>query len=434
MILNFRDFPSVRPIALALAALAIWSCSPNPPIQGQTPENLPTDTSPPVERDSFDLAVERALEAWNLTQAASSPADWDLVARTWIDAVALMQAVPPGDPKRAFAQKKVIEYLRNAAYAISQASKADLGFSYPTFNSPLLDEKLVLYRSYVRAIGAPDILIVGSSRAAQGIDPQMLQYVLGTRGHTGLKVFNFGIHGATAQVVDLMVRDLIPPEELPKLILWVDGVRALNSGREDRTYGEIVSSQGYRSRQNAKQVKSTGSTVLAAAKTASLDATLEPSLRADLLQDAIDAAESSVDANGFVAVEERFDPNTYYQIYPYVAGEYDRDYQAFDLGGPQAAAMDSFISYTRARQIPVVFVNLPLTPDYLDAVRFQYESEFRRYMQQQASTKGFFWRDLSGKGLDRYDYFQDPSHLNASGAAAVARQIANDGTIPWPRP
>ncbi|MBE9040814.1 hypothetical protein IQ235_08485 [Oscillatoriales cyanobacterium LEGE 11467] len=433
MILNFRWFLSVRPIALVVAALAIWSCSPNPPIQGQTPETSPTDVAPQVEREPFDLAVERALEAWTLTQNARSPEDWDLVARTWIDAVALMQAVPPGDPKRAFAQKKVIEYLRNAAYAISQASTADLGFSYPTFNSPLLDEKLVLYRSYVRAIGPADILILGSSRAAQGIDPQMLQYVLGTQGYNGLKVFNFGIHGATAQVVDLMVRDLIPPEELPKLILWVDGVRALNSGREDRTYGEIVSSQGYRSGGNAKQIDS-GSTVLASAKITSANATLEPALTADLLQDAIDAAESSVDANGFVAVEERFDPNTYYQIYPYVPGEYDRDYEAFDLGGVQAAAMDSLLSYTRARQIPVVFVNLPLTPDYLDSVRFQYESEFRRHMQQLASTKGFFWRDLSGKGLDRYDYFQDPSHLNALGAAAVARQIASDSTIPWPRP
>ena len=55
-------------------------------------------------------------------------------------------------------------------------------------------------------------------------------------------------------------------------------------------------------------------------------------------------------------------------------------------------------------------------------------------MEQLASQKGFFWRDLYGKGLDRNDYFQDPSHLNASGAAAVARQVASDGTIPWPRP
>ena len=433
MTLNIRWFPSVRPIALTVAALAIWSCSPNPPIQGQTPEALPQDAAPKVERDPFDLAVERALEAWTLTQAARSPEDWDLVARTWIDAVALMQAVPPGDPKRAFAQKKVIEYLRNAAYAISQASTADLGFSYPTLNSPLLDEKLVLYRSYVQAIGPADILIVGSSRAAQGIDPRMLQYVLGTRGNTGLKVFNFGIHGATAQVVDFMVRELIPPEELPKLILWVDGVRAFNSGREDRTYGEIVSSAGYRYWRNAKQISSPA-TILAAAKVASANADLEPPLMADVLQNAIDAVGNPVDANGFVAVDERYDPNTYYQIYPYVPGEYDRDYEAFNLGGVQAAAMESLLGYARTQQIPVVFVNLPLTSDYLDAVRYQYESEFRRYMEQLASQKGFFWRDLYGKGLDLNDYFQDPSHLNASGAAAVARQVASDGTIPWPRP
>ncbi|MDY6936136.1 MAG: hypothetical protein SWY16_00595 [Cyanobacteriota bacterium] len=432
MILNFRWLLRVRPIALFVAALAIWSCAPNPPIQGQPPQEQPLDAAPEVERDPFDLAIERALEAWTLTQAARSPEDWDLVARTWIDAVALMQSVPPGDPKRAFAQKKVIEYLRNAAYAISRASEADVGFSYPTLNSPLLDEKLVLYQSYVRALGPADILIVGSSRAAQGIDPQMMQYVLGTQGYGGLKVFNFGIHGATAQVVDFLVRDLLPPEQLPKLILWVDGVRAFNSGREDRTYQEIVSSPGYQYLQNAKGLESRA-TLLASANAMAEVADLDPPLAAELLQGAIDLSANLVDANGFVAVSESFDPKTYYQVYPYVPGAFDRDYAAFNLGGVQATATESLAAYARARQIPLVVVNLPLTPDYLDGVRYQYEEEFRFYMQQLASTQGFFWRDLYGQGLDRYDYFQDPSHLNAAGAAAVARQIASDTSIPWPR-
>lgn len=117
--------------------------------------------------------------------------------------------------------------------------------SYPTFNSELLDRQLALYQQYVATSGPPDILIVGSSRALQGVDPVALQTALASQGYPKLKVFNFGINGATAQVVDVLLRQILTPEQLPRMIVWADGVRAFNSGRVDRTYNAIIASPGY---------------------------------------------------------------------------------------------------------------------------------------------------------------------------------------------
>lgn len=432
----------MRSLAILALSTLTWGCLPNAPSRGDTESNHHSGLSPvipdevssiswrfqaaqsqPQSADPFSQATDRALEAWTLTQSARSPADWDRAALAWIHAVSLMQSVPPGDAKRAFAQKKVVEYLRNATYAISQAASANLGFSYPTFNNPLLDEKLVLYQSYLQALGTPDVLIVGSSRAAQGLDPKELQYALAGKGYGGLRIFNFGIHGATAQVVNWQMQKLLTSQQLPRLILWVDGSRALNSGRVDRTFEAILNSPGY---------QRIGASVTQPSK--ALNSEPEVELQAaTLTAEPIPISVSAIDANGFIPVADKFNPDTYYQKYPYVSGEYDGDYQNFTLDGIQSDAMASFVAFARSRQIPVVFVNLPLTPDYLDPVRQNYEELFRGYMREVAPTTGFLWRDLTGRGLDRNDYFADPSHLNAAGAAAVARQLANDTAIPWPR-
>ena len=45
---------------------------------------------------------------------------------------------------------------------------------YPSFNSQLLDQQLILYSIHLFLSGPPDVLIVGSSRAIQGVDPETL--------------------------------------------------------------------------------------------------------------------------------------------------------------------------------------------------------------------------------------------------------------------
>jgi hypothetical protein len=85
------------------------------------------------------------------------------------------------------------------------------------------------------------------------------------------------------------------------------------------------------------------------------------------------------------------------------------------------------------QKIPLVFVNLPLTQDYLDSVRQTREQQFQQWMQRQVG-EGFVFIDLGRQGLTENQYFADPSHLNRYGAAAVSRQLAANSQIPWPQP
>ncbi|MEG4419669.1 hypothetical protein QUA70_13960 [Microcoleus sp. LAD1_D5] len=489
------------------------------------------------QNDGFTESVNFATQASNLAQSANSKQDWDEVAALWVQAVAWMQAVPPGSPRRAFAEKKVIEYMRNLVYSQQQASATRSQASTVSFSSDLLNEQLELYLSYVAAVGPPDVLIVGSSRALQGVDPKQLKQSLTQRGRPGLKIFNFSVNGATAQVVDFQLRRLLKPGHLPQMIIWADGVRGFNSGRDDRTFNSIVDSEGsqllalglrpelpsdepnviplcyrfpqpcanktfrraftsvdrpLRGGQDAQPLLptikslssgtgilpvvdtrpaikslSSGTGILPVADThppikflssgTGILPVAENAARYDLKPIAADAANQkaqlipvsrrttvamrqvnqladSIDSNGFMAMSGKYNPNTYYRERAYVSGQYDRDYENFNLGGKQATAFNSVVAFTKARKIPLIFVNLPLTNDYLDGTRLRAEQQFRQRMQQLSRQKGFAFRDLSQRWPGRNDYFVDPSHLNRFGASAVSSLLAADSSIIWPRP
>ncbi|MEG4351900.1 hypothetical protein QUA74_19415 [Microcoleus sp. LAD1_D3] len=451
------------------------------------------------QNDGFTESVNFATQASNLAQSANSKQDWDEVAALWVQAVAWMQAVPPGSPRRAFAEKKVIEYMRNLVYSQQQASATRSQASTVSFSSDLLNEQLELYLSYVAAVGPPDVLIVGSSRALQGVDPKQLKQSLTQRGRPGLKIFNFSVNGATAQVVDFQLRRLLKPGHLPQMIIWADGVRGFNSGRDDRTFNSIVDSEGsqllalglrpelpsdepnviplcyrfpqpcanktfrraftsvdrpLRGGQDAQPLLptiefiSSGTGILPvaenaaryelkpiAADAANQKAQLIPvSRRTTVAMRQVNQLADSIDSNGFMAMSGKYNPNTYYRERAYVSGQYDRDYENFNLGGKQATAFNSVVAFTKARKIPLIFVNLPLTNDYLDGTRLRAEQQFRQRMQQLSRQKGFAFRDLSQRWPGRNDYFVDPSHLNRFGASAVSSLLAADSSIIWPRP
>lgn len=389
------------------------------------------------------------------------------------------------------------------ASALQPTANADS--SFPTFNSRQLDEKIALYQRYVADNGPPDVLVVGSSRALRGVDPVALEKFLASQGYRGVKTFNFGINGATAQVVDLILRQMLPQEKLPKMILFADGARAFNSGRLDITYNGIIASDGYRSLVAGK-LPIPGTTVAQAAKPVAKPSPAEqtsvteeasPSpatgyqavnqelnqrlgslsqlyaqrdrlkarlseyfaalfppngslvafgrkLTPDELSDATSPAASAsnspqavlaeggkVDVNGFLPLPNRFNPVTYYQKYARVSGDYDSDYEAFGLEGRQSESIAAIAEFAQSHQIPLVFVNLPLTNDYLDPIRKQHEEAFQQQMLQWATQYGFTYRDLSQVLANQPDYFSDPSHLNRYGAYEVSRRIAEDVLIPW---
>lgn len=376
---------------------------------------------------------------------------------------------------------------------------------FPTFNSRQLDEKIALYQQYVTDHGVPDVLVIGSSRALRGVDPTALQKQLTEQGYPGVKVFNFGINGATAQVVDLILHQMIPQEKMPKMILFADGARAFNSGRLDITYNGIVASDGYRML-IAGRSPLPGTTLAQAAKTTrgqnpsesaiamgegagapvngyqavnrvldqrlgelsqlyaqrdrlkillseqvssllpgkqsflALGKKISPNELSDATSPAASASNApqsvlteggSVDVNGFLPLPNRFNPVTYYQKYARVSGDYDSDYDSFSLEGKQTEAVIAIAQFAQTRQIPFVFVNLPLTYDYLDPIRKRHEEEFQQQMLQLSTQLGFTYRDLSTAFASQPDYFSDPSHLNRYGAYEVSRRLADDVMIPW---
>ncbi|MDZ8184741.1 MAG: DUF1574 domain-containing protein [Nostoc sp. ChiSLP02] len=366
------------------------------------------------------------------------------------------------------------------ATAILLAARSQI----PSFNVRQLDEQLALYKQRLARTGTPpDVLIIGSSRALRGVDPAALSKALATQGYPNIDVFNFGINGATAQVVDFVLRHVLEPSELPKLIIWADGARAFNSGREDMTFKSIAASAGYKQAfqkspqaatnsdlsENPKQEKTKQENPKEEKQEVSgyqavndwLNQTLasvsvsyqnrdkikslvqkqllifgnEPTTTSQKQltdSNSEDTYQQAVDFDGFLALSIRFNPARYYQKHSRVPGNYDNDYKTFQVGGEQDAAFQEVLEFTQSQKIPLVFVNMPLTADYLDPVRKKYEQEFQQYMLRLAANPNFIYRDLSQQWPKVNDYFSDPSHLNRFGAYEVSKKLAYDPMIPWP--
>jgi hypothetical protein len=382
----------------------------------------------------------------------------------------------------------------------AKANALTATLDYPSFNSRQFDRQLAVYKSYLEIFGTPDVLIVGSSRALRGIDPAALETALAKQGYANIQIFNFGINGATAQVVDLLVQHVLPQDKLPKLLIFADGARAFNSARTDITYNGMIRSQGYRTLSAGNPP--IASTTIAQAPTAKaqpngittsvteensspssryqqvneqltqqigglstvyaqrdrlklqlreqlislLPAALSPSVLASsdsLLNSTSPAAAASsapslaadgegmIDIDGFLSLPIRFNPVTYYQKYARVSGDYDSDYESFALEGVQTDALKAIANYAQAKKLPLVFVNLPLTQEYLDPTRKRHEDAFQQHLLSLAPQLGFIYRDLSSTLVNQPDYFSDPSHLNRYGAYAVSQRLAQDVMIPW---
>jgi hypothetical protein len=322
------------------------------------------------------------------------------------------------------------------------------------YNNPSLNTKLVLIDSYVTSIGeAPDVMIVGSSRALRGIDPHILEKSLAGRGYKGISVFNMGINGATAQVVNLQIAKILTRRQLPKLIIWADGVRAFNSNREDETFSAIASSSGYSQLeqllQNSGHTKTKNASQLSEILSKTLSDWLPAyadrfQIRSAIVSDynrlttnfsskdtALTDQSLKIDSKGFASVDVQFDPQTYFKVYPYVSGENDLDYRKFDLNGNQIEAFNALAEFCKHHQIKIIFVNMPMHDSYLDASRLGYEKVFKQRMQELSKRWDLTYIDFSTILRRQPKYFSDPNHLNRWGAIEVAKKLAVNPNIPW---
>ncbi|MEM8502338.1 MAG: hypothetical protein AAF716_04215 [Cyanobacteria bacterium P01_D01_bin.1] len=340
--------------------------------------------------------------------------------------------------------------LQEGAQAASESPVPDYfdgRARFPTLGSTIFDAQLARYLAYVEAVGTPDVLIVGSSRALQGIDPTELRYRLSVEGYDNLKVYNFGVNGATAQVVNFIVSELLPGE-LPEVIVWGDGSRAFNEGRRDRTWESLLSSAGYQSvlrgekpavadSRSADSADSTDSVVRSGGSlTVMEDGDLEGAdlEDGDLEPDAdepirLNIEQLGIDRLGFVAVRDRFNPAIYYRQFARVQGRYDGAYSSFTLGGSQSEALAQLAAFLSTRESQLIFVNLPLSDSYLDSYRLRYENRFKDFLVAQRDRHGFELIDLLTQWRSQPELFADPSHINQYGAAAIAQQLARHSTF-----
>ncbi|MBT9314841.1 hypothetical protein IXB50_05335 [Leptothoe spongobia TAU-MAC 1115] len=345
----------------------------------------------------------QADQAMAMAQTAKSVDQWDQVVGAWTGAIATLQTIPAQSPERFFAQRKQQEYLGNLAFAQQQAHQLSWPDVFPSLGSAVLDEQLRLYLSYIATFGPPDILIVGSSRALQGLDPQLLQTDLVKQNYP-VRVFNFSVNGATAQVMNFVLQRLLTPEQLPKLVIWGDGSRAFNSRRLDATFARILNSPGY-------------AALLAGERPGFSD------------RPPISRQPSAINAYGFLSEPAVFDRTVFYQTYPRVNGRYDGFYNPFGLTGLQVGSLRSLVGYLKSRNIDLVFVHLPLSGDYLDDYRLPLDQQFQRFLQNQSQRLNFTVIDLLSQWLEQDVFFADPSHLNQRGAAVLGQQLARNPLI-----
>jgi hypothetical protein len=179
-----------------------------------------------------------------------------------------------------------------------------------------------------------------------------LEKELRNKGFKDISAFNLGLDGATAKVVNLQITQILPRPQLPRMIVWADGLRAFNSSRSDITYDEITASSGYKQLQqtlkeqginpdplvtNKESTKNSSSPIAQAFTNIFATTNNRQDVRNSLVKsfdrnthllsnsEAIIAATTpataaTLDKQGFVAFDVVFDPKTYFQKYPKFLG------------------------------------------------------------------------------------------------------------------
>ncbi len=366
-----------------------------------------------------------------------------------------------------YAQSNTTKLIISNSQIDTQDSNPDKGISakpVPNFNISLFNEKLSLLDwQATDQRRSPDILIMGSSRALRGIEPSALEQALAAKGYPNLKAFNLGIDGATAQVVNIQLTEILTRPQLPKMIIWADGLRAFNSSRNDITYEEITASVGYQQLQkalkdgnpnqdnpiaNGNENAKINQPIAQALNLVFATPTKRQEVRTSVVKsfdkathalsnsEALIAATmpntvTAIDSKGFVAFDITFDPITYFQKYPQVSGDYDLDYRNFEPVGIQFESLTNVADFCRRNNIQLVVINMPLHGTYLDGIRMRYENTFNRRMEELALRESFTYLNFSQSLQNQAPLFSDPSHLNRQGAIALSKLLAQNPKIAW---
>ncbi|MDP5338606.1 MAG: retroviral-like aspartic protease family protein [Nodularia sp. (in: cyanobacteria)] len=97
----------------------------SPSVEPIAPSALPAPKALPPsapEKNFFELALDKAVGAWSISQSAQSPDDWQLVVSQYQDAIALMEKVPEHSLEFDTAQDKIFQYQGQVKTARQKAT------------------------------------------------------------------------------------------------------------------------------------------------------------------------------------------------------------------------------------------------------------------------------------------------------------------------
>jgi poly-D-alanine transfer protein DltD len=101
------------------------------------------------------------------------------------------------------------------------------------------------------------------------------------------------------------------------------------------------------------------------------------------------------------------------------------------MNGRQLDALTAIIDFCERQKIKLVFVNMPMHSSYLDSSRLRREKILTQRMKELSQHGNLTYIDFSSIWKNQPQYFSDPSHLNHTGAIAIASKLATNPKMPW---
>jgi len=276
------------------------------------------------------------------------------------------------------------------------------------------------------ATGEIDVIFVGSSVVAEGIDP------LAYNDSSGRIAYNAALSAASMRATELWVRDVVLQETDPSIVVIGVSGRDLNDNGISQTefYERLTNSPGYIDRRKpANPLEHVESWFLQH----SALVRLRPILR--------DPAAIVVAQNpGQPGSEDEPDIGAFGSDVSATSGPYTdfgqwrmawlaRHLNDYSIGNSETEALGRLIETLIAHDIEVLLVNMPVTADYVETL-----PDGRRDMQELdlilediASAAGVEYLDASAQ-YEKTD-FRDPAHLTPEASSMFARRIANEARV-----